>query len=404
MTTNATAANANGVAMSSETARSLTNPDGTETVVYGTKFTQVGQRTMSVVSGKGGTQGRPIALLLGVAFDPGVDIAPIDAAQKFASEYIDGLHKVGVTSDELTQELICGLLVTIDKSTDAKILEPFVKISETASGAEISDALDEVIKRGLAALADFEDDASLASLDKKQMLEDLKQLSSPNIGEHLMNDVGLTYTPSEKQVKNLAALYADALSKAFYMRDDCCLLFAGYGPDEYMPSLASLKVVGVVGTQVIHSIVEDDPLKTGRLTRITTTAQDSAEDELLHGISGDDYSSAIELAVTGVKAMFGASKAKADEFGEKFSKSLGSYFNDNYTRPFLRAVGCMDAPGLARVVDLLSRAQELRSACSNTQSTVGGVIEVLTITKAEGIRWHRRLEPSLDGGGSSVLG
>ena len=53
MTTNATAANANGVAMSSETARSLTNPDGTETVVYGTKFTQVGQRTMSVVSGKG---------------------------------------------------------------------------------------------------------------------------------------------------------------------------------------------------------------------------------------------------------------------------------------------------------------------------------------------------------------
>jgi hypothetical protein len=64
----------------------------------------------------------------------------------------------------------------------------------------------------------------------------------------------------------------------------------------------------------------------------------------------------------------------------------------------------MDAPGLARVADLLSRVQELRSLCSPTQATVGGVIEVLTITKDEGIRWYRKYDPSLDGSGSSVIG
>lgn len=97
----------------------------------------------------------------------------------------------------------------------------------------------------------------------------------------------------------------------------------------------------------------------------------------------------VQLATNLLKA----STKKAGKFGEKFSHTVANSVNTIYTESFLRVISCMDASGLARVAELLSRVQELRCLCGPTQATVGGAIELLTIAKDEGIHWDRKYGP-----------
>jgi hypothetical protein len=125
---------------------------------------------------------------------------------------------------------------------------------------------------------------------------------------------------------------------------------------------------------------------------------------LIHGITHGDSAGFIGLAVNGAKETFSPPQTKLTEYSQTLESTLDGYFETTYTQPFLRVIRSLDEPGLARVADLLARVQELRAVASDSQATVGGVIEVATITKRGGIRWHRRSETALDGGGASVLG
>lgn len=404
MTTNAHVINANGIAIGSDVCKSFPNEDGTYTTVSGSKITQITSHVITSVAGKGGANGRSISLQLSVAFETDSEGTPFECASKFADKYVEVMQKLGVTASDLTQEFICGSLGAIDNATDDKVLEPFRDLLDTPTTSQCSDALDEVLTRCEKAIKGLPTDPDLAPFDPKQAVTDLLALSGPSLGEHLMKDRGIDYVPTKEQSVRLAQNIADFCTKAIDSRDVSDLLFCGYGPEEYMPSTARLKLYGVVGTQVLHSIEKDDPMETGRLNRVITTAQDSAEGALLYGIGSDDYSATINVACSKVKELFNASEKHTDEFGEKFNEQLGQFFFETYKQPFMRAIGGMDASGLARVADLLCRVQELRSALSSTQATVGGTIEVVTITKNEGVRWLRKLEPTLSASDGSVLG
>ena len=140
------------------------------------------------------------------------------------------------------------------------------------------------------------------------------------------------------------------------------------------------------------------------MARVLTPAQDSAQQQLIHGITRGDALGFVGLAVEGAKEEFGPSDYALNKYGDKLESTLSDYFDETYTQPFLRVIRCLDAPGMARVADLLARVQELRAVASDSQATVGGLIEVATITKRDGIRWHRRSDAVLDGNGESVLG
>lgn len=66
--------------------------------------------------------------------------------------------------------------------------------------------------------------------------------------------------------------------------------------------------------------------------------------------------------------------------------------NGDYVQPFFRRLNNCSIPELAETANDMLNVQLLSAKLSGYQETVGGTVEVLTIDKANGVRWHNRLE------------
>jgi hypothetical protein len=393
-----------GVSMVSDRAQSLHNDNGTETEIPGSKIFQMSDAVLASTVGCSGLTGITYRLIADSILTSGVSRTPVEDAQYLAGQIVPVIQAAGRTMDDLTQNAACGLLSTLDDASDGAILAPFKSLPDSPSTKKATSALSQALSLAKDFVSNLPADTLLQPFDVNKVVSDFVALSNPSLVTHLGNDIGLSFDESDELTKGLAELYAEAFTKRFGTRDVGILTMTGYGPKQIMPSIATLTVVGAPGGQLIYSIEDDDPAKNGVLARICTPGQDSAQQQLIHGIDPGDSSGFVGLALTGAKQTFAPSDDQLKEYRSGLETALDSYFDETYTQPFLRVVRCLDEPGLARVADLLGRVQELRSVASNSQSTVGGVLEVATITKRGGIRWHRRSDVSLNGDGASVLG
>ena len=401
VTATAVIRNPNVAVLAAETDRSLRNPDNTFTVVPGSKIYPTGKKTAVVVAGLGGFVGRPLETIISASCDRSAELTPLQIAKSFASSFVQTLNRLGVSASDLTQQTICGTLQDLDRASDGAIL---ASLPSDGKGKCTDSVYDEVLASLEKFVSSLEPRPNAVPFDTQKAEEYLLTLSAPTLAEHVAKDAGLEVVPNEAQRQRFAKFFALAADKDYWTRDDATLAFAGFGEEQLMPSICTVNLAGAIGDQVIASIEDDDPAINNELSRIAMTAQSSAQEELVYGINSNDFNSVIETSVVTAKNALKMHEKDAEKFGTALEDKLGGYFRDTYSEPLIRTVRSMDVPGIARLADLLIRIQELRSMCSTSQATVGGVIEVASITKHEGIRWHRKFEVNLDGGGSSVLG
>jgi hypothetical protein len=405
MTTQVALRATTSVAMASDTARSLSNDDGTRTVVNGTKFFQPASRVLAMTAGKSGLGGIPHQHIAGFQLDSSVDLSPLEVAKQFAEKLIAGLEACGRSESDLTLEFLCGSIARVDEMVDGAILTPLKAVVTAEDKEGLPTAFGEMVDRLSAEVEKLKTDENLVPIDEESITTSLLNLKDSSMIEHVCDDLGIEHVDVPMKVKRLLAKAIAALStKVAWNREDAIITFAGFGPSDPMPSFVTLTIVGAPGAQLIYSMEEDNPVTNGDLANFVFPAQDSAQQQMTHGMTFGDLASFVDLAAEGVKVEFEVGDDKLQDFADKLRGTTIDYLNHVYTQPFLRVIRSLDAPGLARVADLLARMQELRAVCSNSQATVGGVIEVATITQHEGIRWHRRLDVSLDGNGASVLG
>ena len=404
MTTTALLRSPMAVAIASDRFQSLGNDDGTETIVPGSKIFQMSDKVLGTCVGRSGLVGISYRLVAESIYTLGVSRTPVQDAQFLADHIVPVNVAAGRSVEELTQNAVCGMLATLNDASDGALFAPFKALSSSPNNKEATKALKEVVALTKKFVEALPNDDSLAPFDQDKVKAGLMTMKKPALIEHVGNDQSLTFDESPELTEALADIHVLALTKSFDTRDTGILTFAGFGPDQVLPSFATLTVVAAPAGELIYSIVDDDPAQNGVLARAATPAQDSAQQQLIHGITHGDSSGFVGLAVDGARETFSPSDDKLNDYGSTLESTLTSYFEDTYTTPFLRVIRCLDEPGLARVADLLARVQEFRAVASNSQATVGGVIEVATITKRDGIRWHRRSDTSLDGSGASVLG
>ena len=189
------------------------------------------------------------------------------------------------------------------------------------------------------------------------------------------------------------------------------LVFIGYGDDELFPSLfcyeTSFIVNGILSS--VHLPNKDGVVKSGTDAFICPFAQTDVMDTILRGIAPQvedifirNYSEPIERVFIDVasiveKGNISLAKSIRDFVNNNLAKYQEQYFKTcrqlaftEYISPFINTVIALDKEDLADFVESLIKLTSIKRKISLDQSTVGGPIDVMVISKGDGIIWMKR--------------
>jgi hypothetical protein len=176
---------------------------------------------------------------------------------------------------------------------------------------------------------------------------------------------------------------------------DSDLGFVGFGSDEAFPSVVRLFCRGVYGGSLRASQDVNDPLEPIiNPSSIYYFAQSDSMYSFVNGLNFGVKEKYREVITNSVEERFGAD---TDEFiGDIVAKEvdavLGDFTNDTFVQPMLRTISGMGLRGLAELADSLVGLQATSTYSKPGAATVGGMIEVATIDKVNGVVWHRSLD------------
>lgn len=175
---------------------------------------------------------------------------------------------------------------------------------------------------------------------------------------------------------------------------DSDLGFVGFGSDEAFPSVVRLFCRGVYGgslraTQETYNSLEPVNMSSS----IFYFAQFDSMWGFVNGLNESVQKKYRDVITSKVEARWGA---ETEEFvGEAIANEveavLEEFTNETFVQPMLRTISGMGLRGLADLAESLVGLQATSTYSKPGAATVGGLIEVATIDKVNGVVWHRSL-------------
>jgi hypothetical protein len=189
------------------------------------------------------------------------------------------------------------------------------------------------------------------------------------------------------------------------------IVVAGFGADEMCPSLEAIETDGLVFGRLKFDITETvDIGRKGPHAAIVGFAQDDMVGRFMDGVDpayetyvlrllhelneefltnisrglgqGSDTAAA-QSALAGLRQAFSKIEAEAE-------KRLINYRNDTFRKPITEMIRFMPNQELATLAASLIDLTSLKRRVSRERETVGGDVDVATISKAEGFVWIKR--------------
>jgi hypothetical protein len=90
-------------------------------------------------------------------------------------------------------------------------------------------------------------------------------------------------------------------------------------------------------------------------------------------------------------------------FKDNAMDKIGRHFQERYIWPSKSLIQDLALPGLVKFADSLVHIQSLRSVLEGDEATVGGIVEVVSIDRAYGVVWHRKLTARLSESSAHIL-
>lgn len=183
---------------------------------------------------------------------------------------------------------------------------------------------------------------------------------------------------------------------------------AGFGDDEYFPTVVQYNIDGYVGNRikVVQEITSD--VSRSMQSTVRAFAQKEMVQTFMEGIDPGLYqqmlhsfSGIMEQNCLAVLDSYGMKKHKTNAVKEKISSSLElavqgmakgiqSIKSDKYINPAIRMVGLLPKDELAHLAESLVALTSLKRRVSSDAETVGGPIDVALISKGDGFVWIKR--------------
>ena len=94
-----------------------------------------------------------------------------------------------------------------------------------------------------------------------------------------------------------------------------------------------------------------------------------------------------------MEEIHGISVEDRDRFCTEFAEAVDGMVAQHFNAPLMRALYAMSINEMTHLADLLIELQKMRAQMSDSGATVGGLVEVVSITRHQGLTWHRKISP-----------
>ncbi|MDO5853214.1 MAG: hypothetical protein Q4Q62_04005 [Thermoplasmata archaeon] len=179
------------------------------------------------------------------------------------------------------------------------------------------------------------------------------------------------------------------------------IVFAGYGDDESMPSYCECRILGLSEKTLKWRVHSSGSIDADRRSCILSFAQDDVVRSVIEGMNPDVKRAVSEILwTTAFEFIRGTSStnlefreidwSSANDIISRSLDRLDMQLHKAYRKPMEEVVALLDLSEMAVLAKSLVSATSIRRHVSWDAESVGGPIDVTTVTKSAGFRWIER--------------
>jgi hypothetical protein len=186
------------------------------------------------------------------------------------------------------------------------------------------------------------------------------------------------------------------------------IVVAGYGEQEYFPSIVEYSTDGIVDTTIKLVRKSITNITKEKSSCVRSFAQHDMVQSFMSGINGDlasvvfeTFGDAMSDLTDAILDKYGTRKSKTAserakiktavaKQAESVSEELWRFSHDNYVRPVIDMVALLPKDEMANLAESLVALTSLKRRVSKELETVGGPIDVAVISKGDGFIWIKR--------------
>lgn len=180
------------------------------------------------------------------------------------------------------------------------------------------------------------------------------------------------------------------------------LVFAGYGNDEIFPSYVHIEVYGHVGSTLLwrrvnsYSMTHENqalilPFAQSSMIDRFTDGFDTTLNEIIHHGSRASFNAIVaDFVAAGAAIPAEVASGIIESRHQEFMSAWRSKNWDVNFHPLRRVLNSLSVPEMGHLAESLLVLEELRERVTSPSESVGGPIDVVAITKSEGLLWLKR--------------
>ncbi len=394
MTSQVAVYNMNGIALASDTVVTSTSSSGSKTTSNAEKIYEIGPEHKILVLHYGGTTLNDVNHQFQFAEWALTLTAPLKSLTDYMDAYIKwtSVGKQFHSRESEKTEMLAVIsehfeYLKKNMLRDFEAWEPDESLSDDDRLAHIIGMNRSIAQRGLEYLKSLDLYPGMTEVSASEALKaakvDLSKLIDETFDGFYLNATIKT------TLKNSAIA---TLARHQEMAWDSYLAFVGYGADDPFPSVQVLTCRSIYSGQLLYFKGSRTEIGPGLMNaEISRFAQGEAIEAFLKGYNSDILSGVEWSVKKEIKAALPDSQDLGDSVSAAVSKYIEDYSWRRYVQPILRQVAGMNLFGLAELARTLVSIQATFSESQDGPVSVGGLIEVVTIDRVNGVRWKHRL-------------
>ena len=398
--------NQNGVVVASDTMVSWEAPHGgTKTLPESNKIYDLGNNHQVVVTDSGNSSMAEL-LWSSIIREWGLQLSnPLPTLKEYVDSFCEwtktGLSNFGFEEIAYSQSYFCRSLKELNYLSEGEIKKIVDSIENQPDKIEIPQI--EKLFINIFDEIDFGtmkyEDITPAKLAKFYENSGGKEV----FYKHALEDLLITWEPSKALNKSLDVIIDKIFTYFIDGYEKTNLNFIGFGTKEPFASCIEISVRGFFNGALRTSPQEVESESMRTMGWWTFSAQKSAMQSILEGWN-PDVGATLEIVDGVLRSDFGFSDEQIEKlFKDTAMGKISQHFYERYISPSKNLIQDLALPGLVKFADSLVHIQSLRSVLEGDEATVGGLVEVVSIDRANGVIWHRRLSANLNNSSAHIL-
>jgi hypothetical protein len=233
--------------------------------------------------------------------------------------------------------------------------------------------------------------------------------------DKLRNGMGIFFSPDDDEpamaalIDQTVQLMVMRLARQPMFGAYSGIVLAGFGEEEFLPSMLEITIGGVLCDQLKWHLAEQHQVDAIGAPVIRPFAQSQMANTFINGIDPDlrdraslgsimmvheivssTVDSAAELTPERKLEIKEQCTRSAVDAWKNYQDDLRDHMAERHRRPLQRVIANLPKDELAEVAESMVSLNALKMRVSQAQETVGGPIDVAVITKGDGFIWIKR--------------